>query len=78
MKFTGNRMSVSEAATMVLMVIGMLILFSLLLSFPLMLLWNNCLVPAVTTLKEVGWLQMWGISILIGLLFKPSTASTKS
>lgn len=47
------------------------LLVSFLLSYPAMLLWNLCLVPAVPTLTEVGWLQMWGIAILIGILVKP-------
>lgn len=57
-------------------VIGLVLLISLLISYPAMLLWNGCLVPAVSSLAEVGWLQMWGISILFGLLFKTG-ASTK-
>lgn len=59
-----------------LVVILALLLLSFLLSYPLMLLWNSCLVPAVTTLKEVSWLQMWGIALLIGMLFK-TTVSNK-
>lgn len=55
--------------------IAAVVLLSFLLSYPIMLLWNGCLVPAVTVLKPVGWLQMWGISILIGLLV--SRASSK-
>jgi hypothetical protein len=43
-----------------------------LLSFPLMLLWNWCLVPAIPGLVEVGWLQMWGIYILGNFMFKAS------
>jgi len=42
------------------------------LSFPLMLLWNWCLVPAVAGVSEVGWLQMWGIALLISALVKPT------
>jgi hypothetical protein len=41
-----------------------------------MLLWNGCLVPAIPALNSISWLQMWGISILIGCLFK-TTVSTK-
>jgi hypothetical protein len=44
--------------------------FSFILSYPLMELWNSCLVPAVTGLNEVSWTQMWGISILASLLIK--------
>jgi hypothetical protein len=54
------------------------IFFSFLLSYPIMILWNSCLVPAVTILKEVGWLQMWGISFLFSILFKMNyTSNTK-
>jgi hypothetical protein len=45
------------------------VLVSFLLCYPLMLLWNSCLVPAVSALKPVTWLQMWGISIVFGCLF---------
>jgi hypothetical protein len=51
-----------------IMLIVAVILISLLLSYPMMLLWNGCLVDAVTVLEPVSWLQMWGISVLIGLL----------
>jgi hypothetical protein len=53
-----------------------IVFISFLLSWPVMMLWNGCLVDAVTGVKEVTWLQGWGISILCGLLFK-STASSK-
>lgn len=41
-----------------------------LLSFPIMLLWNYCLVPAAPTLAEITWLQSWGLYILFNILFK--------
>lgn len=48
----------------------MLVVISFVFSYPVMLLWNGCLVPAVVGLKEIGWLQAWGIMFLCGLLFK--------
>ena len=45
---------------------------SFLLSWPVYMLWNGCLVDAVTGVKEVTWLQAWGITTLCGFLFKPS------
>jgi len=33
------------------------------------------LVGAVTGANEITWLQGWGISILCGILFKPSSLS---
>ena len=55
-------------------IVGVLLL-SFLLSWPVYMLWNGCLVDAVTGLKEVTWLQAWGISLLCGLLFKTSVNS---
>jgi hypothetical protein len=44
------------------------IIAGLILSYPAMLLWNSCFVPAVTFAKEIGWLQAWGIMIMVGLM----------
>lgn len=51
------------------------VFLSFLLSYPMMLLWNGCLVPATTILKEVSWLQMWGIVILFNVIFKTHSLS---
>jgi len=61
----------------ILLVIGVVIFVGLLLSLPVMLLWNYCLVGAVAGVNTIGWLQAWGILILCGFLFKP-TISSKS
>lgn len=55
--------------------IGLIIFVSFLLSWPVMMLWNGCLVDAVTGVKEITWLQGWGLSILCGFLFKTSVTS---
>lgn len=56
-----------------------MVLISFLLSYPVMLLWNGCLVPAVSTLSQVTWLQALGIMIVCGFLFKSTTVTvTKS
>ena len=49
-----------------------IVLVSFLLSYPLMIIWNTCLVPAVPAINKVEWLQMWGITILIGAMCKGS------
>ena len=67
----------NESVAVILGAISGLIAISFLFSYPLMLLWNNCLVPAVDIIREVGWLQMWGISFLLPLLFG-SKFNTKS
>ncbi len=54
---------------------ALMVIFGLLLSLPVMLLWNAALVPAIPGLVEIGWLQAWGIMMLCSFLFKPITAS---
>jgi hypothetical protein len=46
---------------------------SFLLSWPVMVLWNECLVPAVQGINQVTWLQAWGLSVLSGFLFNRTT-----
>ena len=53
-----------------------ILFFSFLLSWPVMALWNGCLVGAVAGVSEITWLQAWGIKFLFGLLFK-TTVTTK-
>jgi len=69
--------SIAAIITAFVGVLVIAILFSFLLSYPLMLLWNLCLVPAVAGVAEVGWLQMWGISILFAFLFKTFGVTSK-
>lgn len=54
--------------------LALIVFISFVLSWPVMMLWNGCLVDAVTGLKEITWLQGWGISILCGILFKPTAS----
>lgn len=54
----------------VITAISLGLFFSFLLSWPIYMLWNSCLVGAVAGVAEVTWLQAWGISVLCGLLFK--------
>jgi hypothetical protein len=57
--------------------IAVLVFISFVLSWPVFMLWNGCLVDAVTGVKEITWLQGWGLTILCGFLFKPSSNSNK-
>ena len=52
------------------------LLVSFLLSWPVMTLWNGCLIDAVSGIKEITWIQAWGISLLCGILFKPTGVSS--
>lgn len=58
-----------EKLAVILVGIATLIFISFVLSWPVMMLWNGCLVDAVTGIKEITWLQGWGLSILCGILF---------
>ena len=59
-----------DLASAFFMVVGIIVVFGLLFSYPVMLLWNGCLVPAMDGVKEIGLLQAWGLMILFGILFK--------
>ena len=61
-------------AALVELVIG--ILMGLVLAFPIMLVWNAALVPALTIVKPISWLQAWGIMVLFGVLFKSDGFNT--
>ena len=52
------------------------ILFGLVLAYPIMLVWSSALVPALTIVKPIGWLQAWGIMVLCGVLFKSGSFNT--
>jgi hypothetical protein len=64
------------ALTAMLVGIATLLFLSFVLSWPVMMLWNGCLVGAVDGVREVTWLQAWGIQFLFALLFK-STSTKK-
>lgn len=52
-----------------------LVFLSFLLSWPVYMLWNGCLVDAVEGVKQVTWLQAWGLNFLCGILFKTTVKS---
>ena len=66
----------SAVGAFIIVVAGALFL-SFLLAWPVMELWNGCLVPAVDGVKEIGWLQAWGLQFLINMLFKVSIVNKK-
>ena len=59
----------------VLGIAGLLAL-SFLLSWPVYMLWNGCLVGAIAGVSEVSWLQAWGLTILCGFLFKSNVSKS--
>ena len=68
--------SILTAIGALVAIVVFIVAFGLLMSLPVMWLWNACLVPAVSGVKEMGWLQSWGMLVLCGLLFKNSSASS--
>ena len=70
-------MNISIAIGDIILAIILGVSLGLLLSLPVMWLWNNALVGAIDGVKEIGWLQAWGIHILCGFLFKTSLYKTK-
>ena len=63
----GNRMKI--AMTVLAGITGGLAI-SFLLSWPVYMLWNGCLVDAIAGVREVTWLQAWGICVICSFLFK--------
>ena len=66
----------SAIGTFIIVVAGGLFL-SFLLAWPVMELWNGCLVPAVNGVNKIEWLQAWGLQFLVNLLFKLSIVNKK-
>ena len=58
-----------------LLIVVFVVAFGLLLSLPVMWLWN-WLLPDLFGFKTLTWLQAWGLLVLCGFLFKSSSAST--
>ena len=58
------------------MFIVLAIAIGALLALPVMWLWNGCLVGAIDGVKEVTYLQAWGLYILSHFLFKNVVSSS--
>lgn len=54
---------------------GLMIIFFL--AFPVQLLWNWCLVPAVSGVSYIGFWQALGLLILANILFKTNVEVKK-
>ena len=53
-------------------VIVLIIAVAAVMSLPVMLLWD-WLMPEIFGLKEITWLQAWGLMFLSGLLFRSTS-----
>ena len=52
-----------------------ILVIGLIMSLPVMLLWD-WLMPELFGLKEITWLQAWGLLALTGLLFRGSSVKS--
>lgn len=46
------------------------LILAVIVSYPVMLLWNGAVTSALTVAKEIGYLDAFGIIFLMNLLFK--------
>jgi hypothetical protein len=54
--------------------LGLLLFISVIVAFPIMWMWNLCLVPAIPLLVKITFWQALGIKVLIGLLSYSSSS----
>lgn len=70
-------MTVTDALIRIFSLVLVVAIVGFVFSFPAMLLWNSCLVPAVPALQPVTWLQMYGISILFSIILPKASYTEK-
>ena len=61
---------ITEAVGAFVGLVAVALFLSFVLAWPVMALWNGCFVGAIDGVKEIGWLQAWGLQFLFNLLFK--------
>jgi hypothetical protein len=66
-----------EKIIAVVTVLGLLLFISAIVAFPIMWLWNLCLVPAIPLLAKITFWQALGIKVLISLLSYSNSSSSK-
>lgn len=67
-----------EVVGKIIGLIAGILFLSFLMSWPVMMLWNGCLVGAIDGVREIGWLQAWGLQFLVNLMFKVSLSKKDS
>ena len=55
----------------------LILIAAVLLALPTQLLWNNCLVPAVDGINQIGFVQALGLNFLFSILFKSTQSNNK-
>lgn len=65
--------NLSESIGTIIAAILLIAFVALLMALPTMWLWNECLVPAVDGIHQIGFLQALGLNFLFSILFKSNT-----
>jgi hypothetical protein len=53
-------------------------LIAVIMAWPVQLLWNGCLVPAVTFANPIGFWQALGLNVLVSLLFGSKVSNSNN
>lgn len=53
-------------------------LIAVIMAWPVQLLWNGCLVPAVTFANPIGFWQALGLNVLVTILFGSKVSNNNS
>jgi hypothetical protein len=67
-----------EKLAIALGVIFIAITTAILMAFPTMWLWNECLIPAVDGVHEIEFWQALGLNVLFSILFKSTTTKSNN
>jgi hypothetical protein len=68
---------VTQGIGLFLASIFLIVFAAVVLAWPVQLLWNGCLIPAVDGIHEIGFWQALGLNFLFSLLFKTTTSTKK-
>ena len=71
-------MTLAEFIGVLLTTVMGIIVVALIYCFPIMLMWNAWIVPAITVLMPITWMQAFGIIVVSKMLFGVSRVKTKS
>lgn len=70
-------MNLGGLVTAIVGLVAIIVILGLVLSLPIWILWNSCLVGAIDGVREITWLQAWGINVLFAGLFKANIRQSK-
>ena len=65
-----------ENLTKVVAIAGLVVVMTVVLAWPVQLLWNSSLVPAVDGVNQITFWQALGINLLAAILFKNTSVKS--